>query len=69
MANFLILISIYQKKNCDLSRVSGRLMNNMFGEIQPEDGGEDKEEEKEVEVALMSDRNKNNQEYFKLNNF
>ena len=52
-----------------MSRVSGRLMNNMFGEIQPEDGGEDKEEEKEVEVALMSDRNKNNQEYFKLNNF
>ena len=41
----------------------------MFGEIQPEDGGEDKEQEKEVEVALMSDRNKNNQEYFKLNNF
>ena len=43
-------------------------MNNMLGEIKPEDGCEDKEEGKEVEVAGICDRNKNNQEYFKLNN-
>ena len=43
-------------------------MNNMLGEIKPEDGCEDKEEGKEVEVAVICDSNKNNQEYFKLNN-